>query len=528
MKINYRTWPAVTITVLMLSACATDEPIAPGIRTAPVLRRGALLEPSSLVTQALRGVRVRGEQDDMLRREAVLPGFGGFYIDSLDHMVVYMKSGSIIPIATVRQVLVAAYSSRPEPRIQALMPEVANARIVSGDFSLSELIAIENRISQSTVRIPGFTGVGTSLAKNRVVVGFLDAADVDAGLTAIQSMRIPVNAIVGEVWGPIQISSSFDQAAPTNPTRGGLHIELHNSTQYPWVGNPAETRVEECSLNFNARWRPSGQNTYTDYMVTAAHCANEYRGINGVTGDTVFQPKYPNAIPQPPPMTQAAGFVAVNPPWQAHGPGCDTNPRDSTALAFCIDGDVMLVSPAPGISTERKLATSQYEGDNGNIGSMQINNYYLIQSVVTPEWVSQRQYGVAKSGAITGTTAGQIDLTVTQIYSFICWANSCPGGRPPGGGGIQVAYYNVAKVLHADWGFGDSGGVVFAGNSGGGAPYVALGIQVAGVGQVAKVNNKSVCVAGTGCAFFFIPWADMQQSIIDQLGAGTLNPVTTQ
>ncbi len=515
--------------VLVLSACMVDEPTTPVVRIPPVLRRGALIDPSGLITQAMRGVRVRGEQDDMLRREALLPGFGGFYIDSLDHMVVYMKTGSTIPEATVRKVLVNAYSTRPEPRIQALMSEVANARIVSGDFTLSELIAIENRISHSTVRIPGFTGVGTSLIMNRVVVGFLDAADVYAGLAAIQSMRIPANAIVGEVWGPIQFSASFDQADPVRPTRGGLMIELHNSTQYPWVGtNPRTTQIEKCSLNFNARWHPSGQNTYTDYMVTAAHCANEYRGMNGVTGDTVFQPRYPNTIPQPPPMTNAAGFVAVNPPWQTHDPSCDTNPNDSSSIAYCIDADVTLVSPAPGVSMDRRLPTSQYEGLNGNLGSMQINNWYAIQSVVTPEWVNTRQLGVSKSGAVTGTTTGQIQLPVTQIFGRICWTpTNCPGGRPPYIG-VQVAYWNVVKVLHAGWGYGDSGGVVFARNLEGGAPYVALGMDVAGQGQTAIVNNKNVCVAGTGCAFYFVPWSFMEESIQTQLGPGTLNPVTTQ
>ena len=458
--------------------CSTDEPVAPPTRIVPVLRNGALTKAQALVQQAMRGVRVRGEQDDMLRREAALAGFGGFYIDSLDHMVVYMKRGSAIAEASVRQVLVKAYSGRAEPRIQSLMPSIANARIVPGDFALSELIAIENRISQSTVRIPGFTGVGTSLITNRVVVGFLDAADVDAGLSAIQLMGIPANAIVGEVWGHVVTSSAFDQHDSIRPTRGGLMIQIHNGTQYPDIADTAF--VEGCSLGFNVRWHPAGQSTYTDYMMTAAHCANEYRGMNGVTGDTVYEPRIGTIIGDE--MTNLVGFVAVNQPWEANDPSCNTNPRDGSRIDYCIDADVMLIRPAPGVSTDRRLGTSTYQGYNGNSGTMQINNWYPIQSVVPPEWLSTYQYGAVKSGATTGTTSGQAQLPVTQVFSHICWGRSnCPNAAGTSGG-KQVAYWNVAKVLHAGWGLGDSGGVVFQGNAGAGAPYVAVGIQVAGLG----------------------------------------------
>lgn len=86
--------------------------------------------------------------------------------------------------------------------------------------------------------------------------------------------------------------------------------------------------------------------------------------------------------------------------------------------------------------------------------------------------------------------------------------------------------YNVAKVLHAGWGFGDSGGVVFAD---GGSPYYALGIQVAGEGHTANFGPGVVrCDAGTACSFFFQPWWAMEQSVQHVLGGGTLNPVTTQ
>lgn len=512
--------PLFAASFVALMGCSPDDlPTSPA-RWRPEIR-GALTNASALVAQAVAGRRVRGEQDDMLRREAALPGFGGFYIDSLERMVVYMKTGSKIPEALVRKVLGEAYSSRPEPRIQQLRPEIAKARIARGDFALSELIAIENQIAHSPVSIPGYTGVGTSLATNRVVVGFMDTAQVEAGLSAIITLGVPAKAVVAEVWGPIAVAASFDQANGVRPVRGGLRIGIHNMTQYPWVYAGMvggykfyTTQTATCSLNFNSRWRRP-DNTYIDYMITAAHCVNGYRGINGVTGDTIFQPTFTSRG-----NADLIGFVDVNEPW--NDSFCGTNPANGSVIHFCIDADAMLMRFNAGVTGERKLATSLYEGLNGNIGDMRINNWHPIQSVVTPEWIAQTPYGVHKSGAVTGTTNGVMELPVTQVVGRTCWATNCPTATNPTGG-RQIWYMNVVKVRSAGWGEGDSGGVVFGGN---GAPYYALGMIVAGGGK--RSTDTKYCTAGTACSYFFTPWAAIEQSARNVLGNGTLNPITTQ
>jgi hypothetical protein len=76
---------------------------------------------------------------------------------------------------------------------------------------------------------------------------------------------------------------------------------------------------------------------------------------------------------------------------------------------------------------------------------------------------------------------------------------------------------NVARVAHAGWGGGDSGGAVFAGN---GYPYYALGIVAAGTGSTGGGAN---CIAGTACAFYFSRW-----DRIEQVLGFTLNPNTVQ
>lgn len=505
-----------------IAACSPDAPSTAPRLLQPDLRV-ALTDPTALIAQAVNGGRVRGEQDDMLRREAALPGFGGFYIDSLDHMVVYMKAGSRIADSVIRRVLVEAYAKRPEQRIQQLLPEIQKARIAIGDFTLSELISFENRVSHSTIIIPGYTGTGTSLMANRVVVGFTDSGSVQSGLSAITSLGIPPNAIVAKVWGRPVLLSSFDQHDPVRPTRGGLMIQLHNGSVHPWVwhgGGSYSTTVRQCSLGFNVRWY-NGSGGATDYMMSASHCANTYLGINGATGDTVWQPRPPTPIEAP--LTGLAGIVEVNEPWT---PNCGTNPYDGSNIDYCTAADVMLIRPVTGVTTDRRIATSVTQGLNGAAGSMKISNYYPVSSVVTPEWVSTQRFGVAKSGGTTGTTSGTLLMPATQLIVRTCWtAGNC---SEPSSGPVQMEFTNVVTVAAAGWGFDDSGGVVFVGTNGGGSPYNALGIVVAGNGR--KPTDGGICTNGTSCNFFFTPWSAIQQSVRNATGQqnGTLNPVTTQ
>ena len=77
-------------------------------------------------------------------------------------------------------------------------------------------------------------------------------------------------------------------------------------------------------------------------------------------------------------------------------------------------------------------------------------------------------------------------------------------------------------MAHADWGYWDSGGPVFARDlTAPGHRYFALGIQVAGA-PIPSAGDK--CVAGAACSFLFNRWSEIE----GQLGLGTLNPNTTQ
>jgi hypothetical protein len=138
----------------------------------------------------------------MLRMEAKLPGFGGWFLAS-DTFNVYMKQPSSASTEDVQRIFYDTYSGRPEEYVRRLIALGPQVKIIPGRYSLSELIAIENLFLHTTKRVPGWTGAGTSLVHNRVVIGFTDSASVCPGAAVLASMGVRMDAIELEVWGII-------------------------------------------------------------------------------------------------------------------------------------------------------------------------------------------------------------------------------------------------------------------------------------------------------------------------------------
>ncbi|HYN82380.1 MAG TPA: hypothetical protein VES88_12825 [Gemmatimonadaceae bacterium] len=427
----------------------------------------------------------------MLRLEAQLPGFGGFFIDSLGEVVVYMRSSDEFTPANVRALLHLKYAARPEAPVRSVMAPAARARILEGAYALSELIATENRIVSRAMGIKGIVGVGTSLIRNRVKVGFRDSLSMTRGLDAIASAGVPLAALIPEVWGELRLEATWK--SKIRPTRGGIGIHVRNQTAMPNWGAAG-------SHGFNVR-----TSNGTNYFMTASHVAQNYRGINGLTGDTVFQ--YDRAWPGTP-----IGVIELNPAWNT-GASCPFDSTTQTGADMCTEADVALGRFIGGVTGERKIGTSVYEGQNGQPGTQDINGYYPIQGVLSPEFVMTSTHGVHKSGQTTGTTTGEIDVPLTTIFVTAGF----PSAPPPPSNHLYLALQNVARVAHAGHGGGDSGGAVFAGN---GSPYYALGIHVGGDGTI----SNGICNAGVNCAFYFARWDRIEA----RFGLGPLNPNTVQ
>jgi hypothetical protein len=89
----------------------------------------------------------------MLRMEAKLPGFGGWFLAS-DTFNVYMKQPSSASTEDVQRIFYDTYSGRPEEYVRRLIALGPQVKIIPGRYSLSELIAIENLFLHTTKRVP--------------------------------------------------------------------------------------------------------------------------------------------------------------------------------------------------------------------------------------------------------------------------------------------------------------------------------------------------------------------------------------
>lgn len=480
----------VLVLVAGTVACSATDLNAPARQfVSPTIVHNILEDAPRLVLQAEAGIYKRGEQDDMLRREAELPGFGGFFISDVGHVVVYMKPAAHTPDALVRSTLYQAYLNRPEKYVREAMANANNAEIRPGQFSLSELIAIENAISHSPVRIPEYEGVGTSIATNRVVLGLFSMDSTDQVKSSLAKLGVPDSAVVIEAWESGQTLSSW--TSDIRPLRGGISIEVNNRTL---------STSSQGSAGFNVF--VSGD-TSVNYLLGSAHMVNETFGTNGQVGDTIYQPtRAGDSVP--------VGFVAYNPAWSTTG--CGYLPGTTVPVDFCPTADVMLVGYTGTATGQRAIGTSDYEGLNGGVGSQHIHGWYAVEGVAIPEYIPVTDTGkIHKSGYKTGTTTGGLLLPVVQYIQFVPW--NTPGYSK------TVLYTNMTRIDRIGFGVGDSGGPVFVENHGSGAPYYAVGIVAIGLGAVDTNGN---CKVGNGCTILVTRWDQMEAA----LGLGTLNPKT--
>jgi hypothetical protein len=406
-----------------------------------------------------------------------------------------------VPGALVRQNLAKAYTAHPNPLVRQVLSQVGNATIVPVRYSLSELIAIENRIAASPVALPGWTGVGVNLGLNRVRVKFSDRESQEHGLSVLESIGVPLDALLPSIAPLVELESTWTMA--NRPTFGGLGMTISNDTKYPGVWRP-DPIYGQRTYYFYMHGFSLGWNVQTtsgvNYFMTASHVANDFNGVNGSIGDTIWQHDR---------LYAPVGRIVLNPAWNEGG-SCPNNPITQTNYDYCTTADVMLGTYNAGITFVRKLGISVTGGVNGAAGSSAINNSYPITGVLSPEYVDDTlRHDGGKVGATTGSTSGEITTQMSDVPVHICQPvrNGCTPSK-------WLLLQHISEV-HAAHGHGDSGGSVYT-NIGGGSPYAALGIHVGGQGA------GDPCT-GNSCYFIFARW-DM---IEPRLGLGKLNPKTT-
>lgn len=433
---------------------------------------------------ALQGRRLRRGQDDMLRIEAVVPGFAGYYVDENERVVLLRRRQSQVSDDQLRQLVYAQYASSASDVVRATMASAASANVVDAAYSLSELIAWERRVLENWKKVPKFTGTGVLTRANKVTVTVEDAAYLTSAGAAIQLLGVPAAALNFEVSGPVT-TTIVRWNDRVRPTRAGIQLSI--------IGNPAwPYNAYVFSHGFNVRLdNAPGQPTR---FLTVGHGYNQYWGVNGKTGVVVYQATE---------FDGSMGNPTTNPPWEV-GPQC-------LGADFCTDNDTALGTFFSGVSGDRRVGTSVNEGLNGNPGTQEINGWYPINGVLEPDQVLSNPWGIHKSGRTSGTTTGIQAETAFNSIATVGW------GAP--GVTRTVFFGNFARARSVGWGLGDSGAPVFARTQACGA-YCAVGIHSQGQGTWSP--QTSLCTAGVNCAILYTALSTATL----RLGQGPLNPRT--
>lgn len=95
-------------------------------------------DAATQLARATQGRRLRGGQDDMLRVEAVAPGFAGYFLDADERVVLLQKPGAGVTAATIRRLVDELYVSSPSTVARMLMSTARDAPVRTARFSLSE------------------------------------------------------------------------------------------------------------------------------------------------------------------------------------------------------------------------------------------------------------------------------------------------------------------------------------------------------------------------------------------------------
>jgi hypothetical protein len=155
------------------------------------------------------------------------------------------------------------------------MATVDQARIVDAQYSLSELISMQDRIVEGAGHLAGLSVVAASIPTNRVRVGFRDATFRDAAFVQLtQTLGLPADALTLEVTG--EAISTADWHDYIQTTRAGLHIQVQGA---PFSGSYGGTHGYVVRAS-------TGENLF----LTSSHTVNAWRGVNGATGDSIWQP----------------------------------------------------------------------------------------------------------------------------------------------------------------------------------------------------------------------------------------------
>lgn len=456
--------------IAAMAACA-DTPTAtsPGDAAGPnvlAARAQARRLAQANLDAAVRGRRVRGIEDEILRLESEDAGIGGVYYD-----------------ADAREFVMFARDDAPAPRADAVAKKLADRlggtrqwaelaslkaghlRIRHGDYAFSELVAWQTQLVSALFGMDGLVGIDANEGLNRVSVAVATSAARADVLRAAASLGIPDGAIELRELPPGRSFSDLNQEV--RPTAGGYRITN-------WDNDAS------CSLGYNVTGYPGA----IEGMITASHCANNGGGGGLFSSTTWWIYQHVKSDNSP---NLKIGSVTGNPLW----PTSCTLPDGSTHLGYCPVADAMFVT---SINPQLRRVAKTADIQNTSKGSLTVVGMY--DQITNPAVSVQGTY-VMKTGRTTGTTQGPVSATCAFV----------PISDPQLG---SVMHQCVDRVDGAAAGAGDSGGPVYAFAQ----PVSFQIVEPRGIvvgGAVNRTDGPGAwCGLSSSCWYIYAPWSAIE------------------
>ena len=303
----------------LLSSCV-DAPTQP---SAP--RAGDGLSPGARhqLYAAAQGRSSRGFEDEILRLEARIPGFGGMFRDNGGRIIVYLQDLGHASVA-MAELRASAQHLKVDRAFQSDLAAGANVVFRRGQFTFSQLLDWKPLVGAAVARIPGFQSIDANESTNRIQVNVKQGTGHDLFRRAVALLPVPEAAI--ELVSTPEMMFLASIRGRFRPTEGGMQV----SNRY----------AARCTLGFNVTtyaWNESG-------FLTASHCS-AYGA--GTTGDSIYQATVSG--------NNFVGTVYLNPPWNLTDPDC-------LGYTQCSLGDVMFVQyPTPSTGAKGPRINNLYK-----------------------------------------------------------------------------------------------------------------------------------------------------------------------
>ena len=448
--------------VVLLSACADD---ATGPDSRPPLQVPHSVSAQRQIDAAVHGRVERGTEDEILRLEAAIPGFGGVFLDEQGEVVVYAPA-SVASNDLRGKLASLAARTRLGDKVRAGFRAGGQVKIRKADYAFSSLIAWKEALTKGLVRIPGVLATNADESINRIRVTIATADAGAAVLRAAAAAQVPTDAIATTVG--LQPTAVVSLRQWYRPTGGGIQI----------VNNLGG----RCTLGYNVTLtNPTGPTGF----LTASHCASG--PIGSGSGGTIYQPQvqhWPSPI---------LGTITSNPQFNYSDPAC--------MGYMCTRADVMYVANHQTAAGAKRVAKTAFVGLNNNGGSISVTGWW--SPIYSPaDWAPIGE-GISKVGRTSGWTKGTLAAScesplVNNLYVVVC----------------------AGRVDNARWGFGDSGAPVFTRtdpNPDWGTTW-RQGILFAGSGYLSPDPVEGDYCYST-CSFWYSQWYWIEQHFGTQVWA---------